>query len=230
MSSYQRFCGIPLGLFLGRKRGREGERREREREEESGRDLDGERVGGGEGRREGQREGDIYSERERELKKNREKEINGESNNALTVMKIGAMTYQQGTKYQCSILRVTEPVICPVWDTSLNAPETYDHTSLNHTAFKLGNRSIISTHKLNFLLLWPFPYLGSSSLQTPCSPVLCFFSLYSFLLHVFSYNITPPQFWSSHLQPPPFTNGHHVQFNVARHIFLGLHHHLVTAC
>ena len=30
-------------------------------------------------------------------------------------------------------------------------------------------------------------------------PVMCFFYLYSFLLDVFSYKITPPQFRSSHL-------------------------------
>ena len=41
--------------------------------------------------------------------------------------------------------------------------------------------------------------VGASSFQSPCSPVLCFFSLYSFLLHVVSYNISPPQFRSSSL-------------------------------
>ena len=46
---------------------------------------------------------------------------------------------------------------------------------------------------LTFSLFW----ISASSFQSPRSPVLCFFSLYSFLLRVFSYNITPPQFQSS---------------------------------
>ena len=41
--------------------------------------------------------------------------------------------------------------------------------------------------------------VGASSFQSPRSPILCFFYLYMFLLHVFSYNITPPQFRSSYL-------------------------------
>ena len=41
--------------------------------------------------------------------------------------------------------------------------------------------------------------VGASSFQSPSSPVFCFFYLYLFLLHVFSYNITPPQFRSSYL-------------------------------
>ena len=41
--------------------------------------------------------------------------------------------------------------------------------------------------------------VGASSFQSPRSPVLCFFSRYSCLIHVFSYNITPPQFRSSYL-------------------------------
>ena len=51
------------------------------------------------------------------------------------------------------------------------------------------------------LLLRPFPYLGSAHrIFTPRSPVLCFY-VYSILsfVHVFSYNITPPQFRSSYL-------------------------------
>ena len=38
--------------------------------------------------------------------------------------------------------------------------------------------------------------------QYPRSPVLCVFSLYSFRLHVFSYNITPPQLRSSYRSVP----------------------------
>ena len=40
--------------------------------------------------------------------------------------------------------------------------------------------------------------VGGSSFLSPRSPVLCFFYL-NFLLHVISYNITPPQFRSSYL-------------------------------
>ena len=41
--------------------------------------------------------------------------------------------------------------------------------------------------------------VSALSFLSPCSLVLCFFYLYYFLLHVFSYNITPPQFRSSNL-------------------------------
>ena len=51
------------------------------------------------------------------------------------------------------------------------------------------------------LLIRSFPYLGvgASRFHSPLSPVLCFFYLYMFLLYVFSYNITPPQFRSSYI-------------------------------
>ena len=56
-------------------------------------------------------------------------------------------------------------------------------------------------HILYPLLLGPFPYFGSAYLVLiiHLSPVLCFFYLYSFLLLVFSYNITPHQSRSSSL-------------------------------
>ena len=38
--------------------------------------------------------------------------------------------------------------------------------------------------------------VGASSVHSPRSPVLCVFSLYSFLLHLI---ITPPLFWSSYI-------------------------------
>ena len=41
--------------------------------------------------------------------------------------------------------------------------------------------------------------VGESSFQSPRSPVLCAFYVYLLLHHVFSYNITPPQFHSSYL-------------------------------
>ena len=40
------------------------------------------------------------------------------------------------------------------------------------------------------LFLRPFPYFWGRRFQSAHSPVLCFFYLYLFLLHVFSYNIT----------------------------------------
>ena len=45
-------------------------------------------------------------------------------------------------------------------------------------------------HSNHLLLFW----VGASSFQSPHSPVLCFFYLYLFLLHVFSYNtsVCPP--------------------------------------
>ena len=60
---------------------------------------------------------------------------------------------------------------------------------------------------LQCLPISPFQYysafflfaVGTSCFQSPRSPVLCFFYLYSFLLHVFSYNITSPQLRSSYL-------------------------------
>ena len=54
-----------------------------------------------------------------------------------------------------------------------------------------------------FLLLQPFPFLGSAhkvfNLHSPPSPVLRFICLYFFLIHVFTYNITRLQFRSSYL-------------------------------
>ena len=41
--------------------------------------------------------------------------------------------------------------------------------------------------------------VGASSFQSPRSPVLCLFYLSSFLLQVFSYDMTPHRFRSSHL-------------------------------
>ena len=41
--------------------------------------------------------------------------------------------------------------------------------------------------------------IGALSSHPPRSPGLCFFSLYSFLLCIFSYKITPLQFWSSYI-------------------------------
>ena len=41
--------------------------------------------------------------------------------------------------------------------------------------------------------------VGASSFHSPHSLVLCFFSLYPFLLQVFSYNVAPHQFWSSYV-------------------------------
>ena len=63
---------------------------------------------------------------------------------------------------------------------------------------ELENEECKVTHvmlTLSIVLLRSFSLfgIGASSHQSPRSPVLCFY-LYSFLLHVFSYIITPPQF------------------------------------
>ena len=55
-----------------------------------------------------------------------------------------------------------------------------------------------SNHNL-FGELTFFCLFSALSFLYPRSPVLCFFYLYSFLLYVFSYNITLPQFRSTYL-------------------------------
>ena len=71
---------------------------------------------------------------------------------------------------------------------------------------------------LSILLLLPFPYfeVGASSFQFPHSPVSCFY-LYSFLLHIFSYNITPPPFRSSYLS---VSIAFHVPITTSSSVFL----------
>ena len=61
-------------------------------------------------------------------------------------------------------------------------------------AFHVGH----STCFLIIILLQPFPYfgVGAASFQSPRPPFLCVFNLESFLLSVFSYSITLPQFLS----------------------------------
>ena len=75
---------------------------------------------------------------------------------------------------------------------------------LKHTTTSLlkPRNFALSTYNLNLLLIWPFPikYLGSSSSHSQSCPALCFFHLYFFLLHLFSCNISPSQFWSSYLR------------------------------
>ena len=67
-------------------------------------------------------------------------------------------------------------------------------------------------------LLWPFPCLGSAhSFQFPRSPVFYFFYLHLFLLHVFSRNITPPQFRSSYLS---VSTHFHVLITTSSSVFL----------
>ena len=41
--------------------------------------------------------------------------------------------------------------------------------------------------------------IGASRFQSPRSPVMCFFYLHSFIRHVISHNVTPPEFRSSYL-------------------------------
>ena len=56
-----------------------------------------------------------------------------------------------------------------------------------------------SSSQCSAFVYLPLLIIRTPSFQSPCSPVLCFFYLYSFLIHFFSYNITPPQFRSSYL-------------------------------
>ena len=50
--------------------------------------------------------------------------------------------------------------------------------------------------------------------------VLCFFYLYSCLLHVFSYNITPPQFWPSYLSVSIHFSIFHILITTSSLVFL----------
>ena len=76
------------------------------------------------------------------------------------------------------------------------------------------NVSFSFDHNRNKRSMWFTPFIpcvplslafsllvGASSFQSPRSPALRFFYLYLFLLRVFSYNITPPQFRSSNECP-----------------------------
>ena len=77
--------------------------------------------------------------------------------------------------------------------------------------------------------------VGASSFQTPRSPVLCFFYLYLFLLHLFSYNITPPQFWYSyppHLRCPPTSMFSllHLALSFSLHLLLTISVSLLELC
>ena len=73
-----------------------------------------------------------------------------------------------------------------------------DHSPTLRTATSLQCDFSQVTTRL-FVCLSLFRVGGASSFQSPHSPVLSFFYLYLFLLHVFSYNITPPQFRSTYL-------------------------------
>ena len=59
--------------------------------------------------------------------------------------------------------------------------------------------------------------VGTSSFQSPRSPVLCFFYLYSCLSFVSFYNITPPQFQSSYLSVSTHV---HVLITTSSSVFL----------
>ena len=73
----------------------------------------------------------------------------------------------------------------PIWGRRIEfSISTFPYLGLAHRVFNL-----------HFCLFG----VGASSFQSPHSPVLCCFYLYLFLLCVFSYNITPPQFRSSYL-------------------------------
>ena len=107
---------------------------------------------------------------------------------------------------------------CPCWKRrymvptrrfgSLTSPELYRRHRTRQSkvcdsrrgfSWKFSQHTNLNSSSLAF----PLFGIGATSFQFPRSPVLCFFSLYSFLPRVFSYNITPPQFWSSYLSCPP---------------------------
>ena len=90
---------------------------------------------------------------------------------------------------------------------------------VNATGGIQDDKGEVGTYCLS--LPWPSPYLVLvySSFHSPCSPVLCFLSLYSFTLNVFSYNIAPSQFWSSYLSSPP-TSIFHVLITTSSSVVL----------
>ena len=61
--------------------------------------------------------------------------------------------------------------------------------------------------------------VGASSFQSARSPILCLFYLYSFLLHVFSYNIVPPQYLSFGVHPLPSSH-YYIFFSLSLHMAL----------
>ena len=87
---------------------------------------------------------------------------------------------------------------------------------------KINNQKLSPFYQI--CLLQPFPLfgVGPSSFQYPRSPVLCFFYLYLFLLHVFSYNITPTQFRSSYLSVSTHfhlpCSHYYIFFSLSRHM------------
>ena len=54
-------------------------------------------------------------------------------------------------------------------------------------------------------------------MQTDCSSTFSLFGVYAFLLRIFSYNITPPQFWSSYLS---VSTHFHVLITTSSAVFL----------
>ena len=76
------------------------------------------------------------------------------------------------------------------------------HTALYFQNGRIINDKLVSS-QVNFPFIFClFPAWGRRiefSIYIISYPVLCFFSRYSFLVHVFSYNITPPQFRTSYI-------------------------------
>ena len=109
--------------------------------------------------------------------------------------------------------------------TSTSRPGTGDTTDVSFLLKQTNLWTQIVTERVlrhpshTYLFFGLFPIcFGASSFQSPPSPVLSFFYLYSFLLHVFSYNITPPQFWSSYLHFHLPCSHYYIFFSLSLHV------------
>ena len=88
----------------------------------------------------------------------------------------------------------------PIFRNLGKIPEETAHVLQNLVSAKGLKYSIVSSSSSPLCLFGA----GVPSFPSPRSPVMCFFYLDLFLLHVFSYNITPPQFRSSSFGVHPF--------------------------
>ena len=62
-----------------------------------------------------------------------------------------------------------------------------------------GSRWTYVGHRSRYFSSKDFPYFGSTQRVVILHALRCFFSLYFFLLHILSQNISTPQSWSSYL-------------------------------
>ena len=112
-----------------------------------------------------------------------------------------------GSAHHVFILHVVQYLLSGVGPSRLHSPcgsvssiwgrRITSSFSMWFSIFYLGSaHHVFILHVVQYLLSG----VGASRLHSPHGSVFkCFFSLSSFLLHVFSYNITPPHFRSSYL-------------------------------